>query len=154
MGPGGGGGGGGGAMSVMWWRVGASGRVGLSVGDITEWAGDAVVNAAKETLLGGGGVDGALHVAAGPGLVEECREIPEVRPGVRCQTGAARITGGHALSAAHVIHTWAPCTPRTLRETPGPCCPRATAAACREREGVQVDRLPSDLVRGLQVPRQ
>jgi len=95
-------------MRVLWWRVGASGRVGLSVGDITEWGGDAVVNAAKETLLGGGGVDGALHAAAGPGLVEECREIPEVRPGVRCQTGAAQITGGHALSAAHVIHTVGP----------------------------------------------
>ena len=88
--------------------VGASGRVGMSVGDITEWAGDAVVNAAKETLLGGGGVDGALHEAAGPGLVEECRGIAEVRPGVRCQTGEARITGGHALSSAHVIHTVGP----------------------------------------------
>lgn len=95
-------------MPVLWWRVGASGRVGMSVGDITEWAGDAVVNAAKETLLGGGGVDGALHEAAGPGLVEECRGIAEVRPGVRCQTGEARITGGHALSSAHVIHTVGP----------------------------------------------
>ena len=95
-------------MPVLWWRVGASGRVGMSVGDITEWAGDAVVNAAKETLLGDGGVDGALHEAAGPGLVEECRGIAEVRPGVRCQTGEARITGGHALSSAHVIHTVGP----------------------------------------------
>ena len=95
-------------MPVLWWRVGASGRVGMSVGDITEWAGDAVVNAAKETLLGGGGVDGALHEAAGPGLVEECRGIAEVRPGVRCQTGEARITGGHAFSSAHVIHTVGP----------------------------------------------
>ena len=53
-------------------------------------------------------MDGALHEAAGPGLVEECREIAEVRPGVRCQTGEARITGGHALSSAHVIHTVGP----------------------------------------------
>ncbi len=77
-------------------------------GDLTKVAVDAVVNAANERMLGGGGVDGAIHRAAGPELVEACREVPEVRPGVRCPTGAARITPGFALPAAHVIHTVGP----------------------------------------------
>jgi O-acetyl-ADP-ribose deacetylase (regulator of RNase III) len=77
-------------------------------GDITALAVDAVVNAANETLLGGGGVDGAIHRAGGPGLLAECRAIPEVAPGVRCPTGEARLTGGHRLHARHVIHTVGP----------------------------------------------
>lgn len=76
--------------------------------DITRLAVDAIVNAANEALAGGGGVDGAIHRAAGPGLGEECRRIPFVRPHVRCPTGEARITGGHALPARHVIHTVGP----------------------------------------------
>jgi O-acetyl-ADP-ribose deacetylase (regulator of RNase III) len=76
--------------------------------DITTLRVDAVVNAANERMLGGGGVDGAIHRAAGPGLLEECRGAPEVRPGVRCPTGEARITGGHGLQASHVIHTVGP----------------------------------------------
>jgi O-acetyl-ADP-ribose deacetylase (regulator of RNase III) len=76
--------------------------------DITTLEVDAIVNAANERMLGGGGVDGAIHRAAGPGLVEECRKVPEVRPGVRCPTGEARITGGHQLRARHVIHTVGP----------------------------------------------
>jgi O-acetyl-ADP-ribose deacetylase (regulator of RNase III) len=76
--------------------------------DITTLAVDALVNAANETLLGGAGVDGAIHRAAGPGLLTECRRIPEVAPGVRCPTGEARITGGHRLLARHVIHTVGP----------------------------------------------
>lgn len=76
--------------------------------DITALDVDAIVNAANETLLGGGGVDGAIHRAAGPGLLVECRALPEVRPGVRCPTGEARITGGHGLRARHVIHTVGP----------------------------------------------
>ena len=83
---------------------------GLSVhhGDITKLRLDAIVNAANERMLGGGGVDGAIHAAAGPRLLEACRAVPEVRPGVRCPTGEARITEGFDLPAKYVIHTAGP----------------------------------------------
>ena len=77
-------------------------------GDITRLAVDAIVNAANTGLLGGGGVDGAIHRAAGPGLLAECRGLPQSAPGVRCPTGEARVTGGHGLPARHVIHTAGP----------------------------------------------
>jgi O-acetyl-ADP-ribose deacetylase (regulator of RNase III) len=80
----------------------------LRRGDLTQEATDAIVNAANERMLGGGGVDGAIHRAAGPALLEACRAIPEVRPGVRCPTGEARITRGFELRARHVIHTVGP----------------------------------------------
>lgn len=76
--------------------------------DITTLNVGAVVNAANETLLGGGGVDGAIHRAAGSALLAACRALPEVSPGVRCPTGEARITGGFGLPAGHVIHTVGP----------------------------------------------
>ncbi|KAK9682052.1 hypothetical protein RND81_10G047100 [Saponaria officinalis] len=81
----------------------------IQKGDITRWfvdgSSDAIVNAANERMLGGGGVDGAIHRAAGPKLREACYEVPEVSPGVRCPTGEARIT---PLPASHVIHTVGP----------------------------------------------
>ena len=76
--------------------------------DITTLDVDVIVNAANERMLGGGGVDGAIHRAAGRALYEACLAIPEVRPGVRCPTGQSRITAGFDLPARHVIHTVGP----------------------------------------------
>ncbi len=77
-------------------------------GDITKLEVDAIVNAANQVMLGGGGVDGAIHRAAGKSLYDACFKVPEVRPGVRCPTGEARITPGFMLPAKFVIHTVGP----------------------------------------------
>jgi len=84
------------------------GEIQVVRGDITQLDVDAIVNAANTGLLGGGGVDGAIHRAAGPELLAACRALPEVKPGVRCRTGEARVTPGFRLKARHVIHAVGP----------------------------------------------
>jgi len=84
------------------------GRVSVSVGDITREAVDAIVNAANSTLLGGGGVDGAIHRAGGPAILEECREIRRTLYPEGLPAGEAVITGGGFLPARFVIHTVGP----------------------------------------------
>lgn len=94
----------------------------LQSGDITEWyingKTDGIVNAANERMLGGGGVDGAIHAAAGSGLYRACRAVPQVQPGVRCPTGQAVVTDAFDLPVAKVIHTVGPVYQGRDSETP------------------------------------
>ncbi|KAI3956623.1 hypothetical protein MKW92_034352 [Papaver armeniacum] len=93
-------------------KISSSSSLKIQRGDITKWSingtSDAIVNAANERMLGGGGVDGAIHRAAGPELRAACYTVSEVRPGVRCPKGEARITPAFKLPVSHVIHTVGP----------------------------------------------
>ncbi|HCY84789.1 MAG TPA: O-acetyl-ADP-ribose deacetylase [Desulfobacteraceae bacterium] len=83
------------------------GTIKIIKGDITQAEVDAIVNAANSRMLGGGGVDGAIHRAAGPKLLAACREVPE-KDGMRCPAGEARLTAAGDLKAQFVIHTVGP----------------------------------------------
>ncbi|KAK9124716.1 hypothetical protein Sjap_014318 [Stephania japonica] len=106
------GGGGDDDRQLVQFVLSSSSALKIQKGDITKWsvdgASDAIVNAANERMLGGGGVDGAIHRAAGPELRAACVDVPEVRPGVRCPTGEARITPAFRLPVSHVVHTVGP----------------------------------------------
>lgn len=111
--------------------------IALLQGDITKQRCDAIVNAANPALLGGGGVDGAIHRAAGPGLRAHCAALPAVRDGMRCPPGHAVLTPAFALPSRHVIHTVGPVylrdpdPPATLRAAHDNSLALAVAAGLR-----------------------
>jgi len=109
-------------------------RIVVKTGDITREDVDAIVNAANASLMGGGGVDGAIHLAGGPAILEACRRIRETRYPDGLPTGEAVITTGGLLLARHVIHTVGPIYGRHRGEEPrllAACYENAIALAAR-----------------------
>mmetsp|Transcript_1386 Transcript_1386/g.1950 ORF Transcript_1386/g.1950 Transcript_1386/m.1950 type:complete len:318 (+) Transcript_1386:131-1084(+) len=91
------------------YTISNSAKLTISIGDIAKWSGDAIVNAANETLLGGGGVDRAIHQAAGMAeLNAACEALPQVQEGIRCPTGEAKLTPSFNLKCQHLIHAVGP----------------------------------------------
>ena len=110
------------------------GRIEIKVGDITREDADAIVNAANASLMGGGGVDGAIHRAGGPAILAECRRIRETRYPGGLPTGEAVITTGGSLPARHVIHTVGPIYGQHAGEEPkllAACYENSIALAAR-----------------------
>jgi O-acetyl-ADP-ribose deacetylase (regulator of RNase III) len=125
------------------WALPDGGRLTIVAGDLTTQAVDAIVNAANERMLGGGGVDGAIHAAAGPELVAACREVPEVRPDVRCPTGEARITPGFRLPARWVIHTVGPVYRSAQASAPLLASAHASSLRLAREHGVRTIAFPA-----------
>jgi O-acetyl-ADP-ribose deacetylase (regulator of RNase III) len=119
--------------------AGAGPRITYVRGDITEQDTDAIVNAANESLLGGGGVDGAIHAAAGPSVLEECRRIRATTHPAGLRPGEAVTTGAGNLAARYIIHTVGP----RYREDPDPA---RTLAAAHTNALREADRVGAETV--------
>lgn len=124
-------------------RLPGGARLTIVPGDLTSQDVDAIVNAANERMLGGGGVDGAIHAAAGRELLEACRAIPEVRPDVRCPTGEARITPGFRLRARYVVHTVGPVYRNAAESAPLLASAHASSLAVARERGVRTIAFPA-----------
>lgn len=118
-------------------------RLTIVSGDLTSQDVGAIVNAANERMLGGGGVDGAIHAAAGPELLAACRAVPEVRPGVRCPTGEARITPAFRLRARHVVHTVGPVYRSPAESAPLLRAAHVASLEVARRHGVRTIAFPA-----------
>lgn len=118
-------------------------RLVLQEGDLTRVEVGAIVNAANRRMLGGGGVDGAIHAVAGPELRAACEAVPEVQPGVRCPTGEARITPGFGLKCDHIIHTVGPVYHSEERSAPLLVSAYKASLALANEHGVETIAFPA-----------